>query len=309
MSEDEYFLNDGDISDVDAEGGFEDGTKAIREFGRVVQDESKATGEARLRLRKQPELPLYVKNTSVVCSQDYFKHRDIDASSTIDSDSDEIISATDSDVESENDGKLSISNSLLEAQWKLEEESKRELQLIEKKDQKEREQLKIKAEHSKNQLQLWTQLIGVRIHLQKVLSSANRLPPPPAAELFKEATPQSDGSSIKDQCIKSIVKLLISLRRLQVSLIHNNREVSKSIISLPAEDQAPFHPIGSSIPFSEIRKRRRREFETLNGAAAETQAWNAIDRTPKKVISWALNVADQWSSKTSLKVRRWEMQY
>lgn len=335
-------------------------------------------GQGRLRIRTAPGIPADVQNLSTVRSTDYYKKRrrcepaisssgdtalsSSDEGETSDDNETEELSKSDeqegqtsedsdnldqSDEEEETDSeetteeynRLKLPSSLLEAQWKLEEQEKQELQLIQKRDEEEQQQLTIKALHSKNQVSLWNFLVAVRIHLQKVLSDTNRLPIPPVSQLFhhqlkneetetaavgssNSSSATDDGtvkqqssnnnvtkpllnqSSLLEHSSRSVARILLSLRHLQAFLIRHNKQLSNSL-----RDQAP--PLQDScdnsfskvdVPCVESRKRRRLEFESFDWMNRESSVWSNLDDRLRKVTSWALSMADQWASKTSIKV-------
>lgn len=267
----------------------------------------------RLRLRRAPDFPSCINNANVIETSAYFsrdksnEHNDRDSSSNGSEDeNNDGNESLNSDVEGDgvaSERKLKIDDSLLNELQRLEERSELDFKLLQKKEASEKKKLEIKATHLNNQILLWNFFIGIRVHLDQVLSHANLMPWPLSYSLyFSDCESSESNKKNLIKCNKFVIQFLILLFKLQNCLIKNNNQ--------------SLNLVGAEIPLNEInetetssslfqsRKRKRAEYESMphGWIQSEALAWQKLDASLMKIINWSSGVIDEWNAKTCLKV-------
>ena len=127
-----------------------------------------------------------------------------------------------------------------------------------------------RAQHTLNQKKLWTELLGVRVHLQPLLELGNRLPSSSEHMLFH------DHSDENLDAFGSVVSSLTSLLKTCVSV---------------SETLSRQHPDVKALPQTKKRKRQTDAVEDL---------WDEMDTNYVNFTPYRDAVVSRWNKKTQL---------
>ncbi|CAM6085061.1 unnamed protein product [Calypogeia fissa] len=159
---------------------------------------------------------------------------------------------------------------------KLREEEEKGIEIL-KGQERDSQQ---KGQAVQNQKALWDRALEVRISLQKILSSANRLPREQAKlELCQE------NEEVKEAYAKltdSAMNALDCLLDLETLLIENNSVISQSYSSRPNENG------------------KREALEDTERESVSDRVWEKMDGLYSTVVPYRDNSLDRWQRKTQI---------
>eukprot|EP00928_Gymnodinium_smaydae_P008350 TRINITY_DN13039_c0_g1_i1.p1 TRINITY_DN13039_c0_g1~~TRINITY_DN13039_c0_g1_i1.p1 ORF type:complete len:470 (+),score=163.91 TRINITY_DN13039_c0_g1_i1:158-1567(+) len=285
-----------DPADLDGLGDDTTASTKKRKRKQASVDEPVDLGPSKGRLRMRAEVPLPEKfkgkrtDRKTVFGEDKDEDEDIDSEfsgADVDGDASDDLSdlaagEDDEDGEGSDEdnagitgaagGGLSISKDLEAEYEKMMGRTQHELEVMRAPSSAEVEKRKAEAVRLKTQLDTWSALVELRIHLEGALSLGHQLPVGANRGAFCEA---DAGVAAEASKVEGEVRgLLGSLVALQQGLGER-----AGVADLPSASAA-------------------------SSGSGEAAAWNAVDSRVKPVLDWALGVADDWKERTRLDARR-----
>jgi len=162
-------------------------------------------------------------------------------------------------------GGFSITKGLEQEYQKMMGAQQRDLEVMRQPSAEDLAHRETQAKALKSQLEVWSSLVELRIHLEGALGLGHRLPTGAVSSAFRK-----DASTAKE-----------------VSLVAaDTRDMLSSLMALQQKTSKKA-PAGSS-----------------NGRASEESAWSSVNAQLEPVLEWALETADDWKEKTRLDARR-----
>eukprot|EP00933_Yihiella_yeosuensis_P030749 TRINITY_DN24332_c0_g2_i1.p1 TRINITY_DN24332_c0_g2~~TRINITY_DN24332_c0_g2_i1.p1 ORF type:complete len:496 (-),score=149.51 TRINITY_DN24332_c0_g2_i1:179-1588(-) len=172
-------------------------------------------------------------------------------------------------------GGFTISGDMEKEYEKMMKTTESELEIMRQPSSEDLEKRESDAKALKQQLEVWSSLVELRIHLEAALGIGHRLPVGDNFAAFRSANPavaQEVDAASKD--VRGLAGSLLSLQ----------------------EGLAKQHGLDPSSAASSASSKGR--------PGSEASSWHALDARVEPVMDWALGVADDWKERTRLDARR-----
>eukprot|EP00920_Eleutheroschizon_duboscqi_P041934 GHVT01100611.1.p1 GENE.GHVT01100611.1~~GHVT01100611.1.p1 ORF type:complete len:372 (-),score=62.98 GHVT01100611.1:150-1265(-) len=190
--------------------------------------------------------------------------------------------------------------SLVEASRGIEAREREQLRLIASEDAEDRRRQAAVAADVRRQLQLGETICAFRVHLQKVLTTANRIPPRP---LFDAVIAGGDGAEAAPTApppvCTGVAKAAEALTTKLLALLANVSEAGREKVVDTLKNNKTNAP--SMDTDGDVGACNR-------GGSAEKvsakRAWALVDVWPGPLKRHCLRVADEWKTKTQVEIKR-----